>query len=84
MTQHLNHLPRHYLGKSPIVCNAILSALRSGKNITTAARIVGLARSTILVWRKADPEFDRAVSLAKEDGIAKVVADRLRGIDHET
>lgn len=79
MTQQIDTTPRRYLGKSPIVCNAVLEALRSGKDIASAARQIGISRSAVRLWRKADPEFDRAVVLAKQDGIAKVVADRLRG-----
>lgn len=80
MTQHLTPPPRRYLGKSPIVCEAVLAALRSGKDIASAARQIGISRSAVRLWRKADPEFDRAVIAAKQDGIAKVVEERLRGV----
>lgn len=79
MTQNQIPAPRRYLGKSPIVCDAVLSALRAGNDIATAARIVGLSRSAIHLWRKSDPDFDRAVTIAKQAGVAKVVGERLRG-----
>lgn len=72
---------RRYLGKSDIVCGAILTALRNGADIGTAAEIVGVARSTVRHWRKADAEFDRAVNEAKLAGVAKVVSDRLMAVN---
>lgn len=66
-----------YAGKNDVTCDALLTALRAGANVSTAASIVGVARSTIHYWRRVDAEFDRAVEEAKLEGVAKIIRDRL-------
>jgi hypothetical protein len=66
-----------YAGKNEVTCNALLIALRAGANVSTAASIVGISRSTIHYWRRTDTRFDQAVEEAKLEGIAKVIRERL-------
>lgn len=71
---------RRYLGRSPVVEAALLTALRAGHTMKSAALIVGVGRNTLLKWRHDDPVFAAAIEAARADGVAKVVADRLAGL----
>jgi Homeodomain-like domain len=68
---------RQYLRRSDIVYDGILMALREGHTQKSASKIVGVTRSTVYLWREADPAFDAAVVEAMRTGVARLVRDRL-------
>lgn len=71
---------RRYLGRSSVVESALLTALRAGHTMKSAALVVGVGRNTLLKWRHDDPTFAAAVEAARSEGVAKVVNDRLAAL----
>lgn len=61
-TRTLNTIPKKY---SPVMGQRLVYALAEGKSIAQWCRDEGISKWTYKDWRKAYPEFKRAVELAK-------------------
>lgn len=52
-----------------VVKEKILEALRVGCYMSTATKTVGITDNTVYVWRRNDPEFDKACEIAQSEGV---------------
>jgi hypothetical protein len=64
----------------------LLEGIASGLSITGAAQRAGLGRTTVHMWRHADPEFDRELEAAYQEGtdrLADVALQRAMLPEHD-
>lgn len=57
--------PDSYSYKAPQAKNLILKAIREGKTIETAMKIVGKSQKTYEYYRKSDPEFVKQIDIIR-------------------
>lgn len=56
--------------RTPAVRRAVLAALRKGHPVKTAARLAGIAPSTLFLWAHDEPDFSDRIEAAKSKALA--------------